>query len=40
MMSKNIKLLVTNRTNEVTDITNLVTKVVWSGDYKQSAINA
>ncbi len=37
MISKPIKVLVTNRTNEVTNITNLVTKVVWSGDYKQAA---
>ncbi|WP_195238679.1 C40 family peptidase [Romboutsia sp. 1001285H_161024_C4] len=37
MISEEVKILITNRTNDTTDITNLVTKIVWSGDYKQAA---
>lgn len=37
MISKEIKILIKDRSNKITDITSVTTKIVWSGDYKQAS---
>lgn len=37
MISKEVKILIKDRSNKVTDITSVVTKITWSGDYKQAS---